>query len=236
MQKAFLIAAICLFINNAFSQSILDTITVHFDSDQSIVIDQEVLSELESKVISNIRLYAYTDSLGSTAYNKKLAERRGEAVRNQLAHLTSNIDVIAIGESQKYNDLASNRRVAIVIVGENSPVIPQPIIEEVITLNVEFLPEQDVIRADSYDEVLEFLELIKTKTYSAIELHGHVCCAPGQDLSERRAKAVAKELEWSGVDPKIIKTFGYSNTQPLFPETSETNKRKNRRVEVLLIK
>lgn len=237
MKKTLLIAVLFSLSNFVFSQTIVDTLVVHFDSDQSIVIDEDVLSDFDSRDIKSIRLYAYTDSVGSTNYNKKLAERRGETVRKQLANYAPKIDVIAIGESTKHPGLASNRRVSIVIIEAGViPVEPQPIIEEVITLNVEFLPEQAVIRSESYDEVLSFLELLKTKTYSGIELHGHVCCAPGQELSEARAKAVAKELEQSGVDPSIIKTFGYSNRQPLVPETSESNKRKNRRVEVLLIK
>lgn len=237
MKKTLLIAVLITFSNLVFSQTIVDSLIVHFDSDQSVIIDQDVLSILDEKDIKAIRLYAYTDSVGNTNYNIKLAERRGEAVRKQLASYSSKIDVIAIGESTKYPDLASNRRVSIIVIEAGViPVEPQPIIEEVITLNVEFLPEQDVIRDVSYDEVLDFLALIKTKTYSGIELHGHVCCAPGQNLSEMRAKAVARELIQSGVDPAIIKTFGYSNTRPLLPETSESNKRKNRRVEVLLIK
>lgn len=237
MQKVVLIILFIVVSNIIFSQVKIDTIVVHFNSDKSVVLEGTVLSQLESKRVKSIRLYAYTDSIGSTNYNKKLAQRRADAVRIQLQPKYSKIDIIAVGESVKFSELAQNRRVVIVII-EDTPeiVVPEPIIEEVITLNVEFLPEQDVIRADSYDEVLSFLELLKTKTYSSIELHGHVCCASGQDLSEARAKAVAKELEYSGVEPSIIKTFGYSNTRPLVPETNEINKRKNRRVEVLLIK
>lgn len=237
MQKTLLNILFIVISNIVFSQTRIDTIVVHFDSDKSVILEESVLNKLASKSVKAIRLYAYTDSIGSTSYNKRLAERRANAVSNQLQPKYPKIDIIAVGESVKYPDLASNRRVVIVIIeDEIAIVVPEPIIEEVITLNVEFLPEQDVIRADSYDEVLTFLEILKTKTYSSIELHGHVCCAPGQTLSEARAKAVAKELEYSGVDPDIIKTFGYSNTQPLVPETSEINKRKNRRVEVLLIK
>ncbi len=237
MKKTLLIAIVFILSNYVFSQNIVDSLSVHFDSDQSIIIDKEVLSDFESRDIISIRLYAFTDSVGSKNYNKALAERRGQVVRKQLSAYTSRIDVIAVGESTKYPDLASNRRVSIVVIeAEEAPIQPEPVIEEVITLNVEFLPEQAVIRDESYAEVINFLKRLKMKTYSSIELHGHVCCAPGQKLSEQRAQAVAKELELSGVDPRIIKTFGYSNRKPLVPETSESNKRKNRRVEVLLIK
>ena len=237
MKKTLLIAVLFTLSKSVFSQTIVDSLSVHFDSDQDVMIDAISLDQLKSKEILQIRLYAYTDSIGSDEYNNRLALNRGNTVKSELIDICTNIDVIPVGESTRYSDLASNRQVIIIYTEKKwQPVEPQPIIEEVITLNVEFLPEQDVIRDVSYDEVLDFLELLKTKTYSGIELHGHVCCAPGQNLSEMRAKAVARELVQSGVDPAIIKTFGHSNTRPLVPETSQSNKRKNRRVEVLLIK
>lgn len=50
-------------------------------------------------------------------------------------------------------------------------------------------------------------------------------------LSERRAKSVANYLIGQGVSASRVQTFWYGETQPKFPNDSEANRTKNRRVE-----
>ncbi|WP_341841857.1 OmpA family protein [Chitinophaga caseinilytica] len=50
-------------------------------------------------------------------------------------------------------------------------------------------------------------------------------------LSERRAKSVANYLVGQGVSASRVQTFWYGETQPKFPNDSEANRTKNRRVE-----
>ena len=55
------------------------------------------------------------------------------------------------------------------------------------------------------------------------------------ELSKRRVESVKKELVSRGIDPKRLHTVGYGETRPLLPNTSEENRRKNRRVEFRVI-
>jgi outer membrane protein OmpA-like peptidoglycan-associated protein len=56
-----------------------------------------------------------------------------------------------------------------------------------------------------------------------------------QKLSERRAAAVRDYLVQSGVDPKIIATKGYGQSDPLENGESAQARAKNRRVEISIV-
>ena len=56
------------------------------------------------------------------------------------------------------------------------------------------------------------------------------------DLSKRRATNVRAHLLKAGARAWQIETAGYGEVQPLVPNTTATNKQKNRRVEILMIR
>ena len=55
-----------------------------------------------------------------------------------------------------------------------------------------------------------------------------------QQLSEKRAQAVAKYAKSLGVDPSRIETRGYGEEQPVADNTTEAGRTENRRVEVAI--
>ena len=57
-----------------------------------------------------------------------------------------------------------------------------------------------------------------------------------QQISEKRAQIIYRYLTSKGVHERQISYKGYGDTKPLFPNTSEDNMRKNRRVEFIIIK
>ncbi|MCL2025884.1 MAG: OmpA family protein [Leptospirales bacterium] len=57
-----------------------------------------------------------------------------------------------------------------------------------------------------------------------------------QSLSERRAEAVLEYLVSKGVRRERLESTGLGKSVPLYPNTNEENRRRNRRVEFLLIK
>jgi outer membrane protein OmpA-like peptidoglycan-associated protein len=79
---------------------------------------------------SNVRVYGYTDAVGSAGYNKQLAEQRAETVRNWLVkngNITENrISVHPVGEARPVASNSTeqgrqqNRRVEIVARGAGS--------------------------------------------------------------------------------------------------------------------
>ena len=56
------------------------------------------------------------------------------------------------------------------------------------------------------------------------------------DLSERRARSVHDYLVSRGIRIDRLKYVGMGETVPLYPNDSDENRRRNRRVEFMLIK
>jgi len=68
-----------------------------------------------------------------------------------------------------------------------------------------------------------------------IRIHGHTddrgSKTYNQRLSEKRAKTIADYFESSGISSKRIKWSGYGAKKPIFPNSTDANRAKNRRVE-----
>jgi len=56
------------------------------------------------------------------------------------------------------------------------------------------------------------------------------------ELSVARATNVVKYLTGMGISPKRLAAVGYGETRPIYPNDTEENKAKNRRVEILILK
>jgi outer membrane protein OmpA-like peptidoglycan-associated protein len=88
--------------------------------------------------------------------------------------------------------------------------------------------------------LLEIARTVKTRnqTYVDVLAHTDTSGTPqgNQALSDRRAAAVAAYLAGHGVSKARIASKGLGETAPLYnPETSETEKAGNRRVEIRLV-
>lgn len=82
-----------------------------------------------------------------------------------------------------------------------------------------------------------YAELETDSTYS-LELRGHTdsrgAPAYNQRLSEQRCRAVARYLEGLGLAAARIRWTGYGATQPVAGNSTESQRRRNRRVEFLI--
>jgi len=109
------------------------------------------------------------------------------------------------------------------------------------------LPEQIVYdsgQAELKSGVLPKLEqiaiFIQQHPNVAVEIQGHTDNRPisnrrypsNWELSADRATQVAKSLVRLGVNPAIISTRGFGEYKPLYPNSTEADRLKNRRVEL----
>ncbi len=78
-----------------------------------------------------------------------------------------------------------------------------------------------------------------------VQVEGHTCNLPTRqiefpsnwELSTARATSVLRFLvERCGVDPMRISAAGYASTRPIAPNDSEENRKKNRRVEIIIMR
>ena len=81
--------------------------------------------------------------------------------------------------------------------------------------------------------------LLKNKTARAVSLEGH-SDSIGRDeanlaLSEKRALSVRNELLLRGIPADRLSTVGYGESRPLAPNDSDTGRKLNRRVELIIL-
>lgn len=91
-------------------------------------------------------------------------------------------------------------------------------------------------------------KILKENPTLEIELQGHICCDydnfDGEDLdlktfnlSWTRANSIKEFLQKQGIEINRIKTKGLGHLNPvIYPETTEADRIKNRRVELVLMK
>ncbi len=74
-----------------------------------------------------------------------------------------------------------------------------------------------------------------TSTGAQVIIDGHTCDlgsdAHNRELSERRARAVRDYLVSRGVSGAILRTRGFGRTRPVVPNTDESQRARNRRVD-----
>ena len=96
------------------------------------------------------------------------------------------------------------------------------------------------VKATTDATLLEIARTVKTRNRTFVDVLAHTDTtgtAPGnQALSEKRAAAVATYLAGHGVSRARIASRGLGESAPLYnPETSETEKAANRRIEIRLV-
>lgn len=245
--KIFFLLLICLAFpfGKSIAQDLLeikliDSISVSFDSGSSLVRNpSKLISRLNEikDVHGKIRLISYTDTIGNLLYNKNLASKRLLAVSKLIDSTQIKkfiIDSTNQNEQRKgthFND-ASYRRVDILIYS----VVPKIKFGVPINLEINFNPQTTNIVKNSMEHVLMLQVIMEMDTTLHIKLNGHVCCQPDLMLSLNRAEKVKAYLVKHGISASRISCNGYSNTKKLVPETTEENKERNRRVEVVFIK
>ena len=105
--------------------------------------------------------------------------------------------------------------------------------------NVYFDQSSYVLRSESYPQLNKLVRTLVANPKLAIEIAGHTDNVGdrrlNQALSENRAKIITNYLTRSGIAEKRLRHNGYGSSRPAAPNDSEENKRKNRRVEFVVL-
>lgn len=96
------------------------------------------------------------------------------------------------------------------------------------------------LRPDAEAELNEAVALLNLhEDITQIEVAGHTCDLGPADynkgLSERRARAVYDYLVENGIDSGRLVVRGYGEDRPRVPNTSDSNRQQNRRVELVVL-
>lgn len=95
------------------------------------------------------------------------------------------------------------------------------------------------LRSESFEQLDKLLRTLQTTPALRIEIAGHTDNVGdrrlNQLLSEQRAKVIANYLVTKGIPDTRLRANGYGGTRPAAPNDVEENKRKNRRVEFVVL-
>jgi outer membrane protein OmpA-like peptidoglycan-associated protein len=98
-----------------------------------------------------------------------------------------------------------------------------------------FALDQATITPNAQSKIKELAEVLNKYPDTYVLIEGHTdasgTSAHNMDLSERRAKSVESSLRALNLASGRLKTAWYGEDQPKYPNDTETNKAKNRRVE-----
>jgi outer membrane protein OmpA-like peptidoglycan-associated protein len=221
-------------------QTRIDSVAIVFRNASSDI-DQRArlvkrLNGIKTNPNMKVVLKAYTDTVGSVAYNKMLASQRlrsaWELVKSTpLSSVRT--DSLNFNETRgrKHVSEALYRRVDILVY----KLEPTFTYGTKIDLKIQFENKTIRMLPGSVPSAEKLLAVMQMDTTLTIELHGHVCCSPNQALSVQRAQAIQNYLVGKGIAAKRITCKGFSNTKPLVAEKTEADEAKNRRVEVIFI-
>ena len=253
--KRIAILTLSLFTTVCFSQKQLE---VFFDFNKDFLNQSSILTINEwmasNRNIEIIKLLGYCDSIDTKNYNKKLAERRIESVRDLLEKsglkFNKNLEKIAIGKDFKQSKIqAENRKVTIFyneqqikpIESELTKQIRNSKVGETIKLpNIYFFNNSDQIVAKSQPTLFDLLTAMEENPKLKIEIQGHICCqlvSDINDVSTARAKTIYSYLIRNKIDRKRMTFKGFGISKPIhkIPEKNETEADENRRVEILIV-
>lgn len=119
-------------------------------------------------------------------------------------------------------------------------LIPISAGEKIILKNIYFETDSYVIDSKSESEINNAFELLRDNPDILVEISGHTddigTHEYNQKLSEQRARAVYDKLVAKGTDPERLVSKGYAETLPLVANSSDINRKSNRRIEFRVLR
>ena len=90
-----------------------------------------------------------------------------------------------------------------------------------------------------YRQLKDVVAFMEENPDATLQVAGHTCSRGtdehNQQLSKRRAQAVADYLAQQGVNRQRVRPVGYGEAKPLVSNATEANRKLNRRVEFELV-
>lgn len=104
--------------------------------------------------------------------------------------------------------------------------------------DVLFAVDSTAVDSDGRQTLGEVASVLEEYPKTAVIVQGHTDSTGSeeynQNLSERRASAVRNQLANEGVDPTRMATMGFGETSPVASNDTESGRRQNRRVDIML--
>ena len=165
-------------------------------------------------------------------------DRQYEMIRVLRPRVIGHLDIVRIHDPDYRSRLV--KPVIWEKIVRNLELTPLKVGETVQLSNVFFVQGKNEFLPESEPELDRILELLNENSSLEIELGGHTdnqgSSSANFKLSESRALAVMTYLIENGIDKKRLKYKGYGGTKPIASNASAESRKKNRRVEIKILK
>jgi outer membrane protein OmpA-like peptidoglycan-associated protein len=207
----------------------------HFSTDidsSELTVDPGVT---EAKWLSLVHNIAHSFSIlfekGSIDYKEHRLSLQGEMISEKM--------------QEKLDEILSAHPLEDVVIENNTTVIEpstarqklkKQLFELLYEEDIQFEVNKDILTPDALPLLDNIASALKEFNKQSIIIEGHTD-SDGVDLynlqlSQKRAQAVKEYLIKHGIKENRIKAVGYGQTKPIVPNTTQENKRINRRVEL----
>jgi len=109
----------------------------------------------------------------------------------------------------------------------------------VVLKNIYFARAKPDVLPRSFPSLQKLASTLQRRPDVTIQIEGHTDNVGGiaalEELSHKRAEAIAEFLVKAGADPKQIKTKGYGGSRPITKNRNEKERAQNRRVEIRVL-
>lgn len=197
-----------------------DTVSRERATNESLMQERQELVRLEAQLAQ--------DSIALEERRAELARRRAALLEreNNLTHNSS------VWRNRSDSEQNLERSLANLGARESDRGF-------VLTLSdIQFQRDESELSAETMRKLYPLATLLKDKSGRSILIEGYTDSTGddsyNQKLSERRASAVRDFLVSLGIDPQRINVYGYGEAHPIASNDTDSGRRENRRVEIVV--
>ncbi len=181
------------------------------------------------------RLCLYTVFVGNTEAGRKLMSDL--AATSACGSAATADDLASADAMAAFVEKAFLKKAPAKPVAKPAPLpVPQPKISWILS-GVNFDLNKAVVRPDAKEILKSDIKILRENPQIRVEVQGHTCDLGDANynrmLSDKRAQAIKEYLVSQGVGADRLTARGYGEDRPRFPNDSEANRAKNRRVELV---
>ncbi|MBL4862757.1 MAG: OmpA family protein [Crocinitomicaceae bacterium] len=222
-------------INN--KQLVLDHLEVYCDTTGTVSYNKNLASKRLSSTLKKLAIDTPNDNINALLYGEEFPSGQLQTHSNDQLR---RVDIIYHPTLKSTPDL---------------PLPPPPIAnqltdnfvsflndstqtETIIQLSILFYPGSNAYLPESASELHDLFDFLHYNPTIKAHIRGHICCSDDSDgISYKRALAVHQYLVKRSISPHRLSAKGYGRTIPFaYPEITEEDKKKNRRVDVIFTK